>query len=293
MKRFFPFAIILAGCFISQSNFAQNSSCLQIPMQEVKVVKASEATYKNEDLSKGQSISLPKEIPMFLDESFFECNHLNIAEGGELQFYDRTKKAFRHLKYEDLAGNTRTYKSERSSNAVSRGEDEGDLNYCNDSGILNANFHLFNLIKDEIYICNYECLQIYFKEYYFQLSDDMLTFNPEDYYIKGLLFQLDNGEEVKFLKSNNEIIIESDELPEEALVNLYLISLDGSSSHLLSHKYINLDKIITRLKKENYTTKEIENTLYQTYLAPVSENLSQLNLRKELQQNISKNIQIK
>lgn len=278
--------ITMLMCYVT---FSQSSDCEAILTQKIKIIKSNHVKHKGQDLEKGQTINLSYEIPLKTDKMFFECNQLEFSKGGELQFYDTQKKAVRFLRYIDYLGSSRTFQSESLSNAVSRDDDNASLNYCDESGILNLDFHLSNLLENNIHICDFDCLQIFFNhQNYIQLTQDTLTFNRDDFYIKGLLFQMSDGQEQRFLKQDNKIIINSEVLPEEDEINLFIIGMDGSASSLATYNYINLDKIIARLKKNNLKTKDIESIIHQVYLNPYRVEITQTKTKERLKENLKK-----
>lgn len=286
--RYWLFLIV----FTSLSSFAQNNECENILMQEVKVIEAHNITYKGVDIKKGQVLSIQQEVPLRIDYRFFECNQLKISEGGKLQFYDQNKKAIRLLRYVDSADDNRTFQSERMNNSVSRDDGFTTLNYCDSSGVLNSEFHATNLTNSKIHINNYDCFQIYFNHQdYFQFTSDTLVFKPDDFYIKGLLFEASNGQEHYFLKKNNNIIIDSDNLPEEDSVRIFLINMDGSASLLANYNYINLGKIIKRLSSENHSVETVDKVIRQVYLHSLENQLTDSDLKHRFHERLKNIVQ--
>jgi len=254
MKTRFIFICLL---FLASINLFAQSGCRNVPMQEVKVIRAQKVKKDGKAIQKKENILIYKEIPSKPDQNFFKCNGLTFEKGGELLFRAKGSDN-RMLTYNDYIQKSGAQKS-NSSNLLSRGEPEGcyppDTPYT-------------HLLDDFASLKNDECLQAYFLFDTYWLNGDLrIKFTDKSILADSLIFMDSKGKSYEFEIRNGNITVKNEEFPEEEIFDIYL-DLDGVKEKIAEGiRIINLPKMIARLKNMNYSHEEIVNILMQNYFS--------------------------
>lgn len=262
--------LLASGCLFGQQN------CRNVPMQEVKIIKAQKVKQNGKTVQKKDIIRIYKEIPSQPNQHFFKCNGLVFEKGGELIFRAKGSDS-RLLTYNDFIQKSGPGKS-NSSNLLSRGQ--------NTDCKVNETPYDY-LLDDFVVLKNDECLYAFFGWDTFWLKEDLaIKFTDSSVLPNALVFKDSNGKSYSFAIQGNDLTIKSSELPEEELFDIYL-NFEGAEEKVADGiRLINIQKTIERLKNKHYSEEDILNILMQNYF---SDACSENDLRKNTLSEIISN----
>lgn len=256
--------------------------CVEIPKNEIKIYSASLVKQDGKILKKGNKVLLPEQIPSYPTKTFFECSQLSFDKGGLLQFPYQGKLV--SFTYDDYMGNKVKFIAS-SNNAASRGSEK----YCTKT---NDGEAYLDFLSNTSVVLQEVCLYNFFNHpKYFLFENETLEFPDEKSTPETIDFVNEKKEVFQFKKQGNRIVIHPEILPEEMPVKVYE-KLAGTKTLLAQGiLVINLKKIITRLKKEGYSSETIRDILLQNYFISADKNFSsglQIQMAKKLDEVIQK-----